>query len=240
MNENNELLDYDDYARWKMSVNDWGEFFELTESESEEIALQFSKSKILLSNSKVLEVGFGSGKILRWLQDNGCLVEGIEIQENLLQLAKEKKFKVYQNIIDTEGPYDLIVGFDVLEHMSLEQLKELFGQASKKLNPSGRMIFRFPNADSYAGMAAQNGDYTHITLIGQSKLCQIIEAFGLEIESFEGRVDYPVRKIKNMLLKLVRWPLVKIIGFDNPYFFSGNVVAVIKHAKVREFYKDIK
>jgi len=229
MNENSELSDYDDYARWKMSVNDWGEFFELTESESEEIALQFSESKILLSNSKVLEVGFGSGKILRWLQDNGCLVEGIEIQENLLQLAKEKKFKVYQHIIDTEGPYDLIVGFDVLEHLTLEQLKDFFYHASKKLNPSGKMLFRFPNGDSYAGMAAQNGDYTHVTSIGKSKLRQIVEPYGFRIESFEGRIEYPVRVFRSLILKIIRWPLIKIIGFDNPYFFSGNVVAVIGH-----------
>ncbi len=228
MNENNRLPCYDDYARWKMSVNDWSEFFELKEFESEEIALQFSESKIYLSNSRVLEIGFGSGKNLRWLQDNGCSVEGIEIQENLLELAREKKFKVFRNIIDAVGPYDFIVGFDVLEHMSIEQLKEFFDQASKKLSSSGKMIFRFPNADSYAGMAAQNGDYTHITLIGQSKLRQIVEPFGLEIESFEGRVDYPVNKIKSMFLKLVRWPLVKIIGFGIPYFFSGNVVAVVK------------
>ncbi len=231
MTEYKGLPGYEDYTRWKMGTNDWGEFFELTEPESEEIALQFSVSEVCLSNSRVLEVGFGSGKVLRWFQDNGCSVEGIEIQENLLLLAKEKNLKVYQNIAHTEGLYDVIVGFDVLEHMSLAQLREFFDQASKKLALSGKMLFRFPNGDSYAGMAAQNGDYTHITSLGQSKLQQIVEPYGFVIESFKGRVDYPVKRFRSLILKLIRWPLIKIIGFGNPYFFSGNVIAVIKRSE---------
>jgi len=228
--EDNKLPDYDDYARWKISVDDWGSFFELTESEAKEISLQFQRSKIFLKGANVLELGFGSGKILKFLRDTGCSVEGIEIQENLLKLAQEKEFKVYKNIADTQEYYDVIVAFDVLEHMSLGQLQEFFKHAANILKPKGKMLFRFPNADSYAGMAAQNGDYTHITSMGQSKLHQIVEPFGLEIESFEGRIDYPVHKLRSMLLKLIRWPLIKIIGFGNPYFFAGNVVAVVKHS----------
>jgi len=56
----------------------------------------------------------------------------------------------------------------------------------------------------------------------------------LVIESFKGRVDYPVRKIYAAILKLIRMPLIKIIGFGNPYFFSGNVVAVIRHSEVKQ------
>lgn len=228
MLDENNLPGYEDYARWKMSVNDWGEFFDLSDVEAQAIATQFQSSGLDISNAKVLEIGFGSGKVLRWFHDNQCLIEGVEIQEDLIQLAQEKNFKAFKNISECEGPYDLIIGLDVLEHMTLDQLKDLFVHASQKLNSSGKMLFRFPNADSYAGLAAQNGDYTHITAIGQSKLRQLIEPHGLVIESFEGRVDYPVRRIRNFLIKIIRWPLIKIIGFGNPYFFDANLVAVIK------------
>jgi 2-polyprenyl-3-methyl-5-hydroxy-6-metoxy-1,4-benzoquinol methylase len=228
MSDENKLPSYKDYARWKMSVNDWGEFFNLTDDEAKEIAAQFQTSGLDISNAKVLEIGFGSGKVLRWFHDNECSVEGVEIQEHLIQLAREKNFKAFRNISECDGPYDLIIGLDVLEHMTLDQLKDLFDHASQKLSPSGKMLFRFPNADSYAGLAAQNGDYTHITAIGQSKLRQIIEPHGFVIESFGGRVDYPVRSIRNFLIKIIRWPMIKIIGFGNPYFFDANLVAVIK------------
>jgi SAM-dependent methyltransferase len=228
MSGENKLPSYEDYARWKMSVNDWGEFFDLTDDEAQEIAAQFQTSGVVISNAKVLEIGFGSGKVLRWFHDNECSVEGVEIQEDLIQLAREKNFKAVRHISECVGPYDLIIGLDVLEHMTLDQLKDLFAHASQKLSPSGKMLFRFPNADSYAGLAAQNGDYTHITAIGQSKLRQIIEPHGFVIESFEGRVDYPVRSIRKFLTKIIRWPMIKIIGFGNPYFFDANLVAVIK------------
>ena len=227
MSNENKLPGYEDYAKWKMSVNDWGEFFDLTDDEAQEISAQFEASGLDTSNAKVLEIGFGSGKILRWFRDNQCSVEGVEIQDHLLQLAQEKQFKVFKNISECDATYDLIIGFDVLEHMTLEQLKDLFAHASKKLSSTGKMLFRFPNCDSYAGMAAQNGDYTHITSMGQSKLRQIIEPYGFVIESFEARVDYPVKSVRNFILKVIRWPLIKIIGFGNPYFFAGNVVAVI-------------
>ena len=82
--------------------------------------------------------------------------------------------------------------------MTLDQLKDLFQHASKKLSASGKMLFRFPNGDSYAGLAAQNGDYTHITSIGQSKLRQIVEPYGFVIESFGGRVEYPEKSIRKL------------------------------------------
>jgi 2-polyprenyl-3-methyl-5-hydroxy-6-metoxy-1,4-benzoquinol methylase len=228
MSNEGKLPGYENYAKWKMSVNDWGEFFDLTDDEAKEISAQFQVSGLDISNIKVLEIGFGSGKMLRWFSDNQCIIDGTEIQDHLLQLAKEKQFKVFKNISECDGVYDLIIGFDVLEHMTLEQLKNLFYHASKKLSSTGKMLFRFPNCDSYAGMAAQNGDYTHITSMGQSKLRQIIEPYGFEIESFQARVDYPSKRVRNFILKIIRWPFIKIIGFGNPYFFAGNVVAVIK------------
>ena len=223
------FLDYEGYAKWKRGLNDWGDFLALTTLESKEIALQLKVSGINLKNSRVLELGFGSGKILKYLLNMGCDVDGVEIQEEMLEIAKKNGIKAYKNILQTDGRYDVILGFDVLEHMSTLQLKEFFEQASTRLTKGGKMIFRFPNADSYAGLAAQNGDFTHISSIGFLKLKQLIEPYGLILESFSGRVDFPVRKIRNLILKILRWPFVRIIGFGCPYFFSGSVVAVIKH-----------
>ena len=126
MSNEGKLPSYENYAKWKMSVNDWGEFFDLTDDEAKEISAQFQVSGLDISNIKVLEIGFGSGKILRWFSDNQCIIDGTEIQDHLLQLAKEKQFKVFKNISECDGVYDLIIGFDVLEHMTLEQLKNLF------------------------------------------------------------------------------------------------------------------
>ena len=177
---------------------------------------------------RVLEIGYGSGKLLRFLSDNGCTISGLEIQMDLIKEAEALGISVATNINNFSDTFDLIIGFDVLEHLTIDQLQEFFYESQNKLTKNGKMLFRFPNADSYAGMAAQNGDYTHLTAIGKSKLQQIIEPYGLEIESFQGAIEYPFRPIRRFVHYIFRSLLIKLIGFNRPYFFSGNVVAVIK------------
>jgi 2-polyprenyl-3-methyl-5-hydroxy-6-metoxy-1,4-benzoquinol methylase len=223
-------LDYLGYSQWMKDLNLWGDFCTITNLYSQELDLQFRKSDINLKNLRVLEVGFGSGKILKYCLNRGCNVEGIEIQENLLQAASENNIKAYKNIqeIDGEG-YDLIIGFDVLEHMDTAQLLGFFKKASSLLNKGGKMIYRYPNGDSYAGLPSFNGDFTHKSMIGFMKIKQLSELNGLMIESYRGAVDFPVRKISNLVKKIMRWPFKYIIGFGSPIFFSGTIVAVIKH-----------
>lgn len=219
--------DYEGYKKWKMNVHDWGRFFEIGEAEAGEISYQFRVLKLETKNLRVLEIGFGSGKFLKWATSQGCKIEGVEIQDHLIASAHKKEIKAYKSIFDVEGPYDLIVGFDVLEHMSVQQLKEFFFVASGLLTPEGKMFFRFPNGDSYAGLAAQNGDSTHLTSIGQSKLRQLIDPSGLKIDIFTSRAEYRENKLKSIIIKLFRAPFIRLYGFNIPYFFSGSVVTVI-------------
>ncbi len=223
-----ENLEYQNYIKWKGWLTEKNMFFSVTNYQSEEFESQFRESKVDFKNINVLEIGYGSGSLLKFFQMNGCKISGIEIQQELIDLANKAEIKVYRNIKETKENYDLIIALDVLEHLYIDQLKELFLVASVKLNTGGKMMFRFPNADSYAGMAAQNGDYTHVTSIGKSKLQQLIEPYGFVIESFKGAIEYPHRPVSRIIHWIFRTILIKLIGFNRPYFFSGNVVAVIK------------
>jgi 2-polyprenyl-3-methyl-5-hydroxy-6-metoxy-1,4-benzoquinol methylase len=223
-----ENIDYQDYIKWKGWLAEGHSFFCVSKTEAAELESQFRASKVRWKDIRVLELGYGSGKLLRFLHDNGCEVAGVEVQKDLLQAANDQGLTAYRNITEAQGEYDLIVAFDVLEHLSIDQLRELFSAAFKRLDVDGRMLFRFPNGDSYAGMPAQNGDYTHITSIGQSKLQQLIAPYGLVIESFQGAIEYPHRPISRAIHWVFRSLLIKLIGFGRPYFFSGNVVAVIR------------
>ena len=230
-NEGNKMAEnYDEYYAWKKGLNDWGDFFDISDFERSELLMQFSESNIEFKNKDVLELGFGSGKVLKFLKEEGCNVSGVEVQTELLTLAESQGIRVYKDCSKVNEKFDLIVGFDVLEHMDVQQLRDFFRCASTILRVDGKMLFRFPNGDSYAGLAAQNGDFTHLTTIGKMKLNQIIQPCGLKILSFEGRVDFPKKIIKSFLLKLARWPFIKLYGFGNNHFFSGSVIAVIGHA----------
>jgi len=222
-------MDYQDYSKWKGWLTE-APFAELSALQNGKYESQLKRLGIPYKGINALEIGFGNGSFMQFLLDNGSSVEGIEIQEPLLNAARAKGMQVQSSIDDVaHGPYDLIVALDVLEHLTLEELKALFPKCRALLKEEGAMLFRFPNADSFAGMGAQNGDFTHITAIGQTKLQQIAGPSGLKIEKFEAEDVYPK---KNMIINILRWcfryVLMHGMGVGSPYFFSCNVVALIR------------
>lgn len=224
-------MDYNNYSKWK----GWVEkkpFNSLNKEDEIKFTMQLNKLNLRFKKIKVLELGYGNGSFLKFLSKNNCEVHGIEIQKNLLKEAKSFKYKIYDSVLKiNDNNFDLIVGFDVLEHMTVDQLNEFFAQASKLLSKSGSMVFRFPNAESFAGLGAQNGDFTHITAIARTKLDQIIKPFNLEITSFEGEIEYPKKIFVSFFRTIFRYILMKGMGVGSKHFFSTNVVALVKFSK---------
>jgi 2-polyprenyl-3-methyl-5-hydroxy-6-metoxy-1,4-benzoquinol methylase len=226
-------MDYTNYSEWKGWLNEVP-FGELQASESERFRMQLDRFSISYKQINALELGFGNGGFMRFLKDNGSVVEGIEVQEELIEAAKRFGFPAHNSVDKaTQAPYDLIVAFDVLEHLTLPQLMDFFVHADRLLKSDGVMLFRFPNADSFAGLGAQNGDFTHITSIGQQKLQQLVGPAGFRIDRFESEVIYPRRVMLDTARLLFRQICMKLVGVGNPYFFATNVVTVVKrHSKV--------
>lgn len=221
-------MEYTDYSNWKGWLTEVP-FAELTEIQNNQFKLQLERFHIQYRNINALEIGFGNGSFIKFLVNNGSKVEGVEIQSSLLEAAKKIGIPVHNSINDvTGGPYDLIVAFDVLEHLTVEELKSFFQKCKYLLKDDGAMLYRFPNAESFAGLGAQHGDFTHITAIAQTKLQQLIEPCGFKIVKFEGEVIYPKKVIVSAIRTVFRYILMKGMGVGSKHFFSTNVVALIK------------
>ena len=224
-------MEYTDYSNWKGWLSEVP-FAELTENQNMGFKLQLERFHIPYKNINALEIGYGNGSFIKYLINNNSKIEGVEIQDSLLDAARKINIPVQNSINDvTCGPYDLIVAFDVLEHITAEELKSFFSKCRSLLKEDGVMLFRFPNAESFAGLGAQNGDFTHITAIAQTKLQQIIEPFGFKIEKFEGELIYPRKVIVNAIRSVFRYLLMKGMGVGSKHFFSTNVVALVKFKK---------
>ena len=106
------------YTKWKSwDANQFG----LT---SKENALYYKKlfSRYLPEAKNVLEIGYGNGSFLNWCKENDLNVHGIEQDKDLIARAKKLNYKVYESISQIkDAKFDLIVLFDVLEH--IEQKK---------------------------------------------------------------------------------------------------------------------
>lgn len=218
---------YKEYAKWKGWVYSIP-FGSLTSQNRQKYKLQLDRCKVRYQNINALEIGFGNGGFLRFMADNNSHAEGVEVQDELIKCALQQGFMAVNRIEDvSNAPYDLIVAFDVLEHLSIEDLKRFFESASQLLKGDGVMLFRFPNGDSLMGLNSFNGDYTHLTAIGKSKLQQLVEPYGLWIEAFEGAVIFPMSLAQRFVHRPFQYIFRKLLGLPGNYYFSGDVIALV-------------
>ncbi len=142
-----------------------------------------------MSIGRVLEIGFGNGAFLAYARDRGWEVAGTEAIPSLVAAASQRGFPAFAPEETDELPdeaFHLIAAFDVFEHIDLAELPRLFGLLRRKLQPSGRIIARFPNGDSPFGRPYQHGDLTHRTTIGEHRVVQLGRLSGLRLEAIRG------------------------------------------------------
>ena len=82
---------------------------------------EYISKYVTIHNSKILEVGCGSGAILKYLQDKGATVKGIDLSEEYLEHGR-KKYQIDLECTDllnfqSNEKYDIIIYSDVLEHI---------------------------------------------------------------------------------------------------------------------------
>lgn len=157
---------YQDYIEWKQ----WGEqsFAKLTPYNKAYFQAEISMLD-LGKNPSVIEIGYGNGEFLSFCQENKWKVCGTEVNEGLVDIAKKFGFESYspdqlQSISDET--FDLAVGFDVLEHIPVEEHLNFLNGILSKLKNGGVLLLRFPNADSPLGLPNQYGDLTHCSHVG--------------------------------------------------------------------------
>ncbi|NIR49581.1 class I SAM-dependent methyltransferase [candidate division KSB1 bacterium] len=105
------------------------------------------------NNKRVLDVGFGSGHLLKSLP-NSCMLYGAEISESAVEEArrdpafsrwrKAKFFLIHENILDElpRGPFDIILSSHTLEHVPDD--KQLLQSIYTRLKKGGFLFLFVP------------------------------------------------------------------------------------------------
>ncbi|PXA03678.1 hypothetical protein DDZ13_10305 [Coraliomargarita sinensis] len=184
---------YDTYRQWK----GWSDepFGTCTDLQRNYFAKEMVRAGVV-GPSKILELGFGNGEFLEWARSVGHEVLGVEIIDSLVAEASANGFSAYLKDITAEAfveerNIDVVVAFDVIEHLSIREIQQLLRSLSPALSPEAVIICRFPNGCSPFSSATYNGDITHKTLLAQTSLRQIVEAEGFEVARFVN----PVRSL---------------------------------------------
>lgn len=149
-----------------------------------------------LTGKRVLEIGFGSGTFLEWARSRGASVAGTEVSERLAAAARDAGFEVLAADLPAAAAaradeFDLIVAFDVFEHLEIGEIVDFLRACETLLKEGGRLLVRIPNAQSPFGLIPQYGDATHITPLSGPILTQL--ASGSALAALDVRPVYPYR-----------------------------------------------
>lgn len=96
----------------------------------------------------VLDLGCSNGAVMRCLHDLGVVAEGIELSTSAVRQAfPEIRGRIHLGSI-TEvsqvGPYDLISGFDIFEHVTPRDVREVIASTFRLLEPGGYLFANVP------------------------------------------------------------------------------------------------
>jgi 2-polyprenyl-3-methyl-5-hydroxy-6-metoxy-1,4-benzoquinol methylase len=104
-----------------------------------------------LKPRRMLEIGCASGSFMHRMSKRGWQVEGIEPSSSAAQRARDLGFQVFNGSLEAApeplAPYDLIVGWMVLEHLHepVNALKKV-----QQWSPAGGwLVISVPNASSW-------------------------------------------------------------------------------------------
>jgi len=149
---------------------------------------------------KVIDLGFGSGIILRMLMDVGCKVYGTDISADAVAFFKKHNKKAKVKVGDAQSPdfpdntFDKVICSEVIEHV--KKPEKLLREVHRILKPKGKFIISTPNYTSHWPLVEWMFDRSsipkqgsqlreqHISKFNFFSLRRALEKTGFKIEKY--------------------------------------------------------
>jgi len=243
MNEADQAVDpYAAYENWKKwNEEPFGSFTRKQHYYFKKLMTHQFGSSLSSKRLAVLEIGFGNGAFAGWLKATYPQISwtGVEIQDALVTKAQHAGFHVMSTNRETtpSEQYDLIAAFDVIEHLSDQEIKSVFAKATVILKPQGVVLTRTPNAGGPLGLPNQTGDPTHITPISLSRLGSYLNDWQIEERGdlqpvWEGKFFSAIRSCIRLLLRAFISALIRFAFAPQPRtLLASNLHLIFKLRK---------
>jgi len=233
MSKNNRYIDW---KNWEVDS------FAKTSKLEEAYFNNIFKLLKLKKSSKILEIGFGNGSFLGYAVSQKFNYDGVESNQNLVDLAIDNNFSAYTSLdkINRETKYDLIILFDVIEHINADAVEEFFKEMNVHLEETGSIFLRFPNGSSPLGLGNQHGDVTHCNIVTLPKLNYWCYNSDLKVIFYRGDIRpfifrHNILKMPSRLIRLFFHVLtekfIRAISSQSKGILSSNLEVVIKKIK---------
>jgi SAM-dependent methyltransferase len=213
---------YSDYHAWK----GWEALFTLNPEQAGYFAGELSDLKI--AGAKVLEIGFGSGSCLAWMKQRGAELYGCEISDTSRAAALEYGVTTIPADLpriakDYADRFDTIIAFDVFEHLSIDEVRAYLAACETMLRKGGKLLLRFPNAQSPFGLQPQMGDPTHRSTLSRSAIELLISGRALSVTRYGPSFHFTGKSCTKWLARSARFAAQRAITLILNFVYATNI-----------------
>ncbi len=129
----------------------------------------------LVENSRVLEIGFGSGQLLKALRDQGNEVYGTDVGQDIVNRAQASGFNnvILLDSSEEDMPhkddfFDAVYCYEVFEHLTNPY--RMVSEVSRVLKPGGYFYFSVPTQEGTMGYASNRHSFVYPGLLEKANL----------------------------------------------------------------------
>lgn len=173
--------------------------------------------------TKVLDVGCGTGRLVKFLNDNDVSAIGCDIYEQALITAQKINNK--NTIVKApatklpfkKNSFDMLTAISLIEHLTKKEANAFLNEAKRVLKPYGFIFIVTPNfASPWRFIQGRKwfgySDPTHITFFTPLSLANLLKDYGFYNLRFWFKTNYP-NYWKNFVYYLL---------FSTPFCFTRN------------------
>jgi len=167
-------------------------------------------------DATILDIGCGHGALVHFAHQAGYQnMSGVDTSPEQVAAAQNLGIEGVilgdiREMIQTlpSDSQDAIVAYDVIEHLTKDELLALADEVFRILKPGGRWILHIPNAESPFYGSIRHGDFTHEIAFTKESLVQVMTCIGFHgVESFE---DRPVPHGLKSTVRLILWQMIHL------------------------------
>jgi len=195
-------------------------------------------------NATIIDLGCGTGDDLLFYAAEGYSnVYGVDVSSSQVAITKNHPVTVlegdmFEVLKKSEDKFDCVSAFDVIEHLTKDEVIEFLETVFSSLNDKGDLILRTPNASSLFASELRYGDFTHELAFTPYVLAGLLKMVGFDNVTIR-ECDPPARgysvfsSIRFCLWKVVRL-LIKTVNIIETGTSGGTYsrVFLIKGTKI--------
>lgn len=163
----------------------------------------------------VLEVGCGAGPFLYWAAARGIAsVRGVDVSAEQVAAARSLDLPAdvasFQDYLPgCREQFDLVVGLDLVEHLTRDEALAFLDLSRAALRPGGRLFLTTPNGAALRPGPVWHGDLTHETIFTPQTMALALRLAGLEpLEMSE--IAPPLTGVRSRARRAL-WYLVRLV-----------------------------